>query len=106
MLAQARRQVAIELHHREPPEAFHQRLGEGRQARTDFHHGLAGPRADLAHDRGDDALVGQEVLAEALARDVPQARVPERSGWLETLERRLAHFDVGARAQVLRPLRT
>ncbi len=70
VLAQPRGQVAVQLDHREPAQAFDQRLGQRRQPRADLHHGLPGLGRDGAHNRIDDALVAQEVLAEALARDV------------------------------------
>jgi hypothetical protein len=68
--AQARGQVAVQLDDREAAQALHQRLREGGEAGADLHHGLARLRRDLAHDGVDDAGVGQEVLAEALAGDV------------------------------------
>ena len=68
--AQAGREVAIEFDHRQLSEPLHQRLRQRGQARPDFHHRLARPRIDQPHDRVDDGLIDQEVLAEAFAGDV------------------------------------
>ena len=68
--AQAGRQVAVELDDGEAAQALDQRLRERGQARADLDHGLAGARVDGADDGVDDAAVAEEVLAEALARDV------------------------------------
>lgn len=67
---QPKGQVAVELNHCQAPQALHQRLGEGGQARANFHHRLAGQRRDGAHDGFDDAAVRQKMLAEALAGNV------------------------------------
>ena len=70
MRAQALRQVPVQFDHREPAEPLQQRLRQGRQAGADLHHGLARLGCNFAHDGVDDGRVGQEVLAEALARDM------------------------------------
>ena len=67
---QPKGQVAVELNYCQAPQALHQRLGEGGQARANFHHRLAGQRRDGAHDGFDDAAVRQKMLAEALAGNV------------------------------------
>lgn len=66
MLAQALRQVAVQLDHGEPPQPLDQRLRQRRQPRPDFNHGLARLRRNGAHDPIDDGRIGQEMLAEAL----------------------------------------
>ena len=76
MAAQARREVPVQLHDRQLAQAFDQGLRHGAQARPDFDHRLAGPWIYGAHDRIDDALVGQEVLAESFAGDVLQVAAP------------------------------
>ena len=70
---QARRQVAIELDDGQPAAARHERIGHGAESRPDLHQRIAGPRVDHADDAVDDGAVGEEMLAEALARDVFQA---------------------------------
>ena len=70
VFAQAHRQVAVELDHREVPQALDQGLREGRQTGADLDHGLTGHRGDGVHDGIDDAAVGQKVLAEAFAGNV------------------------------------
>jgi hypothetical protein len=49
------------------------RQGQGAQAGADLDQGLARPRVDGADDVVDQRGVGQEVLAEALARVVTGA---------------------------------
>jgi hypothetical protein len=71
-LAPARGQVAVQLDHRQRPAAFQQRLGHRTEAGADLDDRLARLRADRPHDAVDHHRVGQEVLAEALARDVAQ----------------------------------
>ena len=66
MLAQALRQVAVQLDHGEPPQPLDQRLRQRRQPRPDLDHGLARLRRIGAHDPIDDGRIGQEMLAEAL----------------------------------------
>ena len=44
MQPQPQGQVAVELNYCQAPQALHQRLGEGGQARANFHHRLAGQR--------------------------------------------------------------
>ena len=70
MLAQLPGQVAVQLNHRELAQTLHQRLRQGRKPGANFHHNLAGPRRDRLDDLFDDALVSQEMLAKAFARDV------------------------------------
>jgi hypothetical protein len=68
--AQPGRQVAVELDHRQVPQTLDQGLSQCGQAGPDFHHGLPRPGINGADDGIDDAAVGQEMLAEALARNV------------------------------------
>ena len=70
MATQARRQIAVEFHHGQPPQTLDQGLGQRGQTGADFDHGVARAGCDLSHDGVDDAAVGEEVLSEALARDV------------------------------------
>jgi len=70
MQAQAQRQVAVQFDDREAPQAFHQGLRQRGQTGPDLDHGLAGQRRNGLHDAVDDALVGQEMLSEALAGNV------------------------------------
>ena len=70
MAAQMGGQVAVEFDHGQPAEALHQRLGQRGQTGPDLHHRLAGHRGDGGHNGVDDAVVGQEVLAETLAGDM------------------------------------
>ena len=73
-LAPARGQVAVELDHRQRAAALEQRLGQRAQAGPDLDQRLAGPRRDGPHDGVDHGRIGQEMLAEALAGDVPVRR--------------------------------
>ena len=73
MLAQAGRQIAIQLDHGHAAGALHQRLRQRRQTGADLDQALIGLRIDGTHDAVDDALVLQEVLAKALARHVAAA---------------------------------
>ncbi len=68
--AQAQRQVAVELDHREAPQALDQGLRERRQTRPDLDHRVARLRRDGLDDGVDDAVVAEEMLAEAFARNV------------------------------------
>ncbi len=70
MGAQPRGKVPVQLDHGQVAQTLDQRLRQGRQARTDLHHRLTSPGINRLHDRVDDAAIGQEVLAEALAGDV------------------------------------
>ena len=70
MLAQAAGQIAVEFDHTQAAQALHQRLRQRGQAGPDLHHRVSRAGGDCLHDRLDDALVAQEVLAETLARDV------------------------------------
>ena len=49
---------------------FDQGLGDGGQAGSDLHHGVTGLWCDGGDDGLDDGGVGQEMLTEALARNV------------------------------------
>ena len=69
-MAQALRQVTVEFYHRQPLAALQQRQRQRAQPGADFYQRLARPGVDRAHDLIDDADVGQEVLTEALARQV------------------------------------
>ena len=68
MGAQPHREVAVELDHGQLAQAFDQRLGQRGEAGADLDHELARLGRDLVDDGFDDGLVGQEMLAEALAR--------------------------------------
>mgnify|MGYP006207227741 CR=1 FL=1 len=72
MQPQAQRQVAVQFDDGEAPQALHQGLGQSSQAGPDFNHGLARQGGDGRDDAVDDAVVGQEMLPEALAGDVFQ----------------------------------
>ena len=69
-LAQPRRQVAVQLDDGERTTALQQRLRQSAQARPDLHQRLSGPGCDRPHDAVDDCNIDEEVLAEALARDM------------------------------------
>ncbi|CFE03908.1 Uncharacterised protein [Bordetella pertussis] len=66
--AQARGQIAVDLDRGQVIDAIEQGAGQRRQARTDLDHAVVARGPDGPHDRLDHALVGQEMLAEALAR--------------------------------------
>ena len=69
-LTPASGQVAVQLDHRQAAAALQHRLGQGTQAGTDLHQRFTRLGGDGAHDGVNHAAVGQEVLAEALARGV------------------------------------
>ena len=93
---QALRQIPVQLNDSELTEPFHQRLGQGAQARPDLHHRLTRPRSDKSDDFFNNAGVHQKVLTEAFAR-----QMPGRHGHLSA--RRLTHLHIGAGPQLLRP---
>ncbi len=70
LLAQARRQIAIDFDGRDVSRALDQPAGDRGQARTDLDHVLPGPRIDGVDDARRVVRVGEEVLAESLAGDV------------------------------------
>ncbi len=63
-------QVPVQFDHRESAQPLDQGLGQGCQSGPDLDHGLARTRIDGPHDGFDHRLVVQEMLAEALARNV------------------------------------
>ncbi len=90
MLAQLPGQVAVQLDHSQVPQSLNQRLRQGRQPGPDLHHSLARPRRNRLDDAFDDALVSQEMLAEAFARDVlhkDHGLTPEPAGPQNRLSR-------------------
>ena len=70
VLAQAHRQVAVQLDDRQVTQTLDQRLRQRGQARPNFDHGLARFGVDRIHDGIDDAAVGQKVLTKPFACDV------------------------------------
>ncbi len=66
--SQAARQIAVQFDHRQMAQTLHQGLSQRAKAGSDFHHPLSGARCDRLHDGVDDRRVGQEMLAESLAR--------------------------------------
>ena len=62
--------IAIELDHAEGLDTFEQRQRHRAQARADFDQRIALARIDGVNDGFDDVDVGQEMLAEALARQM------------------------------------
>ena len=64
------RQIPVEFDHAHLPHTLQQGLRQGSQAGADFHQGLAWSRVDGTHNAVNDGQVRQEVLAEALARNV------------------------------------
>ena len=67
---QSRHQVAVDLHRLESLGALEQHGRERAQARADLDDALTGPRRDRVADRREDRCIGQEMLAESLARCV------------------------------------
>ena len=65
------RAIAVDLDDGKAGQAFEQRAGQGRQAGADFDHAIIGRRSDRAHDGGNHAFIGQEVLTETLAGLMP-----------------------------------
>ena len=70
MQTQAQGQVTVQFNNGKAPQALHQGLRQRGQAGPDLDHGLTGQRRNGLHDAVDDALVGQEMLSEALAGNV------------------------------------
>ena len=70
MQTQAQGQVAVQFDDGKAPQALYQGLRQGGQAGPDLNHGLARQRRNGLHDAVNDALVGQEMLPEALAGNV------------------------------------
>jgi hypothetical protein len=64
---QARDDVAVELYGVQVRQTFEQGLGQRAQAGADFEDGFAGLRMYGVDDGIDDAVVDEEVLAEAFA---------------------------------------
>ncbi|MNR05500.1 hypothetical protein D3C85_1215340 [compost metagenome] len=71
---QAKRQVAVQLDHRDAAQALDQGLRQSHQAGTDFHHGIAGFGVDRVDNCIDDAAIGQKVLTEAFTGNVFQTK--------------------------------
>ena len=71
LLAQSCGQVAVKFNDGERLASRQQRARHRTQARPDLDHRLTGARVDGIHDVFDDRSVDQEMLSEALARDVP-----------------------------------
>ena len=67
---EARRQIPIDLNHREAPGALEQRPRQRTQARADLHQVVARMRIDGGDDAIDVMAVDQEVLAEPPPRDM------------------------------------
>ena len=65
-----RDQVAVDLDRLEALDAIEQHGGQRAETGADLDETLARLRRDRIDDRGQDRRVGQEVLAEALARRV------------------------------------
>jgi hypothetical protein len=68
MIAQASSQITVNLDHAQALQRLRQRSGQGREARTNFHHIIDRPRANRTDDLVDDGLIFQKVLSKALAR--------------------------------------
>jgi hypothetical protein len=62
--SEARREIAIDLDHREPASALKQRAGQRTQAWSDLYQVVAGARIDGGDDALDVVAVDQEVLTE------------------------------------------
>ncbi len=67
-LAQARREIAIDLDRRDVSGALDEAAGQRGEARADLDDVVAGPRIDRVDDARDVVRIGEEVLAESLAR--------------------------------------
>ena len=65
-LGQRNDQVAVEFDDGQFAVAVEQRIGDGTLPRADLDQALAGLRIHRPHDAVDDAVVVQEVLAQAL----------------------------------------
>ena len=65
-------------------EPLDQRRGERGQSRPDFDHALAALRRDRIDDRIDHALIDEEVLPEALAREMALVLGRHRKNRYET----------------------
>ena len=64
--AQPRREIAVELDHRQRRHALEQREGQRAPARPDLDQRLAGARIDAVDDPMDHRPVDEEMLAEPL----------------------------------------
>ena len=67
---QRRRQVAVQFDAVKPARFLRERLRDGALPGSDLHDGVLRLRIDGADDRVDGAGIGQEVLAESLARSM------------------------------------
>ena len=74
MRTQALRKVAIELDHHQPTQTLDQGLSQRSQTRADLDHRLTRTGVDGTHDLMNDRVIDQEMLAEALARNVLHLR--------------------------------
>ena len=99
--AQPRRQVAIELDHRERAAALEQRPRQGAAGPGPISTSASPGRGSIAATIAlDHRAIDEEVLAEALSRAMrAQALAPR----VPPLLRRVAQLDVGAAAQVAQP---
>jgi hypothetical protein len=89
-------QITVKLDHRQGAAQLAQWHRQGTQAGANLHHGFAGARVDGPSDAVDDGVVGQEVLAKALAGDVADIS-PRVELWPNCRSlRRLAVLDVSA----------
>ena len=77
--AQARGEVAVDLHGMQSRHALEQRVGQRRETGTDLDDRLAFARSDRLDDRVHDRSIDQEVLPEALARAMALSRPHPRS---------------------------
>ena len=73
-LAQPRGEIAVDLDRRDASGAFDQRAGQRAETRPDFDDVVAGLRSDRVDDARDVMRIGEEILAEALARLMPCMR--------------------------------
>ena len=72
MAAQPGGEVAVQPDDGQALAALDHRIGHRAHAGADLDQGISSGRVDGAHDRVENAGVGQEMLAEALAGNVLQ----------------------------------
>ena len=70
-LLQAGDQITVDLDHMQVVDTFQQRVGQGAQSRTDFHHRVAGARRNGINDLANDSVGYQKVLAKPFPCGVP-----------------------------------
>jgi hypothetical protein len=66
--SRANSQIAINLNHGEMAQTFHQGLGQGSKARTDFNHALTRNRINGSDNGINDGVIGQKMLTESFSR--------------------------------------